>query len=677
SREKEEMPPLSSLNLAQEPKDANFITRDQCVVYIKFINALGRLRMDIASQDGLFGLWDADAAQFGNNNEILARIREKRWAVYTARAVDRYTKWWDACLPTANPMPAMATMRGSAYGRILCPDNEVVWQEKYLPPLDVLMVWHTHMLNPWEYLEDCIRHGKTSTWASRFPWDMINRKINDHTIQYIATEEEQALFESLVTFKWDNLDDPLNSRIACPGCDKPVTVDWTGRNWIKGCSDIDTAFANCTGLADKSFRVVCSTAHCQLSIDHDRLKLAKLHKDIRALVHEDVSLRGSYYNLEGILAVSSPKHRRNSPLFPSELFKILSLELLAFTNPKQDTCRKITNLHSYLETKLRDQPTLDRAYREVSVCVVGSPEKKYLNRMLSRYWDTATPFSLDLVGAVVRQGTFMQHVNRLGWVQSPDIFATADRLVDKYSIFFSIMKKNPKQMAVPTLDVDIAWHTHLLSPAKYYTYSSTAATKPHLFSHDDPVDPWQMHLAFIDTSKEYRKATSGAIYSECACWYCATIIQNGLYESSMPSASKRRARRIADTLYEQGDILSNARCGPHISAHNAIALSNVSSRAQSYAQHRPDYEQHMGNVRQLSISRSLEKVRQRLQKCKISVNAAAADLMTAPVSVWGYQVDVGFYAPYMPDPSIHADLYAYDPRIECPELQGKKVIDNE
>jgi hypothetical protein len=72
------------------------------------------------------GLWDADTAQFGKSNEILGRIREKRWAVYTARAVDRYTKWWDACPPTANPMPTMAAMRESAYGRILRPEIRFV-----------------------------------------------------------------------------------------------------------------------------------------------------------------------------------------------------------------------------------------------------------------------------------------------------------------------------------------------------------------------------------------------------------------------------------------------------------------------------------------------------------------------------------------------------------------------
>jgi hypothetical protein len=34
----------------------------------------------------------------------------------------------------------------------------------------------------------------------------------------------------------------------------------------------------------------------------------------------------------------------------------------------------------------------------------------------------------------------------------------------------SIISENPKHTAVPTLDVDLAWHTHQLSPKPYYEY---------------------------------------------------------------------------------------------------------------------------------------------------------------------------------------------------------------
>lgn len=33
--------------------------------------------------------------------------------------------------------------------------------------------------------------------------------------------------------------------------------------------------------------------------------------------------------------------------------------------------------------------------------------------MMSRYWDNSSPFALDLVGAVVRQGTFFQKMDKL------------------------------------------------------------------------------------------------------------------------------------------------------------------------------------------------------------------------------------------------------------------------
>ena len=32
-----------------------------------------------------------------------------------------------------------------------------IWIEQELPPLDVLMVWHTYLLNPTWYAEDCSR----------------------------------------------------------------------------------------------------------------------------------------------------------------------------------------------------------------------------------------------------------------------------------------------------------------------------------------------------------------------------------------------------------------------------------------------------------------------------------------------------------------------------------------
>lgn len=72
-------------------------TADQCIAHLKLLEAFHHLREDVATTDGLFGINDslvsADEPE-KRQSEILRRIREKRWAVYVARAASRFEKWW-------------------------------------------------------------------------------------------------------------------------------------------------------------------------------------------------------------------------------------------------------------------------------------------------------------------------------------------------------------------------------------------------------------------------------------------------------------------------------------------------------------------------------------------------------------------------------------------------------
>ena len=43
--------------------------------------------------------------------------------------------------------------------------------------LDVLMVWHSFMLNPRSYLEDCLRFGLKNLWTTGMPWQAVNASI--------------------------------------------------------------------------------------------------------------------------------------------------------------------------------------------------------------------------------------------------------------------------------------------------------------------------------------------------------------------------------------------------------------------------------------------------------------------------------------------------------------------
>ena len=74
-------------------------TPDQCIAHLKLLEAFHQLREDVATTDGLFGINDSLVP--ANEPEkrhtaILRRIREKRWAVYVARAAARFEKWWQS-----------------------------------------------------------------------------------------------------------------------------------------------------------------------------------------------------------------------------------------------------------------------------------------------------------------------------------------------------------------------------------------------------------------------------------------------------------------------------------------------------------------------------------------------------------------------------------------------------
>lgn len=129
------IPPLDLSHNAGSPNSTT-VTRDQCVVHLKFLAALADLRDSVAGNEGLFGLHEPPLSEFPEHvEEVRARVREKRWAVYTARAVDRYTKWWETCIPSNRPCPRLNDLENQSYDRITEGNHQLSWSKDSLPPL--------------------------------------------------------------------------------------------------------------------------------------------------------------------------------------------------------------------------------------------------------------------------------------------------------------------------------------------------------------------------------------------------------------------------------------------------------------------------------------------------------------------------------------------------------------
>jgi hypothetical protein len=135
---------LANLDLHSRLKEKPLITEDHCVAHLKLLEAFYRLRQDISERNGLFDIAEHDAVVHdGCNKQTIKRaqrVREKRWEVYVARAVDRFQKWWEQCIPaTLNGEPSgpmtLKNLGAEGIEKIATMAVPLQWSEEDLPPL--------------------------------------------------------------------------------------------------------------------------------------------------------------------------------------------------------------------------------------------------------------------------------------------------------------------------------------------------------------------------------------------------------------------------------------------------------------------------------------------------------------------------------------------------------------
>lgn len=74
-------------------------TTEQCILHLRVLEIFYSLREAVSRSDGVFGILD----KLDKTGEQLEVVREKRWAVYVARAADRFGTWWSANVQQSEP----------------------------------------------------------------------------------------------------------------------------------------------------------------------------------------------------------------------------------------------------------------------------------------------------------------------------------------------------------------------------------------------------------------------------------------------------------------------------------------------------------------------------------------------------------------------------------------------
>jgi len=172
----------------------------------------------------------------------------------------------------------------------------------FLPPLDVLMVWHAYMLNPRIYLEDSVRYTKQTLWRTSFPWERIFKIIDKETFDY--SPGSKSVFEQATRLSWDSLQDERLATVKCPKCRAARTVLWTRPPTEPVPEALEIYLANDTGFAGSGFEHRCSS--CGLIITHEKLRVGKFCDDTDSLIHNKKPLSGTILNAWGEPLGKSP-----------------------------------------------------------------------------------------------------------------------------------------------------------------------------------------------------------------------------------------------------------------------------------------------------------------------------------------------------------------------------------
>lgn len=149
---------FSNLSLDSNSETPNV---DTCIAHLKLLFAFQSMKEDVGYTDGLWNIWDSradldvelspdDLEALGARGEKrlpdderklkLSKIREKRWALFVARAVDRYESWWSSLPQAMLREDDMNEEAHSLYHDFVTEANKWPWTSHMLPPLDVLMV---------------------------------------------------------------------------------------------------------------------------------------------------------------------------------------------------------------------------------------------------------------------------------------------------------------------------------------------------------------------------------------------------------------------------------------------------------------------------------------------------------------------------------------------------------
>ncbi|KAF7323286.1 hypothetical protein HMN09_00109400 [Mycena chlorophos] len=440
-----------------------FVTPTQLKTHLSLLNAFAELKIRVEA------LSDADAA----SNQLLVD-KERRWGYFVGLAVERFEQWVKALQPS-NYEKGVATM---------------------LPPVDVVMVWHAYLLNPGWYAEDVLRIPALQglSEAGKAFAVSLDGELGD-MIAAPPSQERMDKWLKVTGTPFDPFDcatQLVTKELSCPKC---RAVLYAPFKTDEG-----------TGYLQSNFATTCTRSDCSLRITRDTLALGKFAQDL-AKTMQSVSdtLAGTVHTPMNV----GDAERGNT---------IKTIILSGSMRRPTDTDKKSATDQQYARFLMDKAHWQFDRLRDLCAIKMKGQGGRLLGRICSAYTDEKM-FSVELVGAVLRQGSFARKMYDLKWT-SPGFFDQAEdevalqHAITRYHAFLDLMTFSPASFFVPTLDIDLAWHTHQLMAQTYSKDTSTYIGR--FIDHDDKVEESHLATSFDITCRAW-KNRFGVEYTHCGC----------------------------------------------------------------------------------------------------------------------------------------------------------------
>ncbi|PPQ83878.1 hypothetical protein CVT24_006423, partial [Panaeolus cyanescens] len=587
--------PPSQFTIGAKRTTASLVAIPEIKGHLALLNAFYELKLNVESPS------------FPSGGRI-PTDKNRRWGWFVGLAVERFDTW----------------CQNLEYGVDYLNNWSTV-----MPPIDVLMVWHAYMLNPKWYGEDGMRGTLRAL-----------KQLDKHFSTALTTDLHEFLRESpspqRVAF-WERKSNTtfdhvygvqclVAKEIKCPLCLTPLTVDYMD------------PYKQGKGYLQHAFVTPCLN-YCGIEdITKEKLAVRKLANDLAApLSTPQLFLAGTNFQPNSI----------NDQLF-SNTAQARVLAAAGVTTPTTIATQEAAAVSIMMFSEF----TMEKLRATMNVL---GPDR-LTGRIMSAYNDDK-PYSLDLVGAVLRQSSFIQKMYDLGWTRQGffdgfDNEIVLHHAIARYHGFLDLLSSSPASFFVPTLDIDLVWHTHQLCPARY-THDTVHYVGRYI-DHDDKVEGLRLSSSFDITCKAW-KDRFGIPYTHCGCPHPGQKAEDlddphsfgkrisRIFGSSSKtevtangSSGFQQSEKPVKNLLIPSTERADAMSATHPSDHNAVRFANkgiITARGLDLGKYRHERM----SKKYDSLLKQRRKRAEKLEKKRASLNKKAAKAAGAG----GSGLDVG------------------------------------